>query len=164
MDAARSMRRMGRDVTICYRRSMDELPARKEEVNHALEEGIKFALLTNPKEIIVDDDAYVKGIKVVDMELIDGDQERKSVKEIENSEHEIECDIVIMAIGTTPNPTLTNNSSLKIDNRGLIVVDGTKTSEEGVFAGGDVVTGSATVILAMEAGKKAALEIDDYLN
>lgn len=98
------------------------------------------------------------------MELIDGNQERKSVKEIENSEHEIECDIVIMAIGTTPNPTLTNNSSLKIDNRGLIVVDGTKTSEEGVFAGGDVVTGSATVILAMEAGKKAALEIDDYLN
>lgn len=164
MDAARSMRRLNRDVTICYRRSMDELPARREEVNHAIEEGIEFALLTNPKEIIIDDKEFVKGIKVVDMELVDNGEKRKSVKEIPGSEHVIECDLVIMAIGTTPNPSLINNSDLHHDNRGLIEVNGTKTSKNGIFAGGDAVTGAATVILAMEAGKKAALEIDEYLN
>lgn len=164
MDAARSMRRLNRDVTICYRRGMDELPARREEVNHAIEEGIEFALLTNPKEIIIDDNELVKGMKVVDMELVDTGEARKSVKEIDGSEHIIDCDIVIMAIGTTPNPTLINNSDLHHDSRGLIEVEGTKTSEDGIFAGGDAVTGSATVILAMEAGKKAALEIDEYLN
>lgn len=164
IDAARSMRRLNRDVTICYRRSMDELPARREEVNHAIEEGIEFALLTNPKEIIIDDNDFVKGIKVVDMELVDNGEARKSAKEIRGSEHIIDCDIVIMAIGTTPNPTLVNNTDLLHDSHGLIEVDGTKTSDDKVFAGGDAVTGSATVILAMEAGKKAALEIDEYLN
>ena len=164
MDAARSMRRLGREVMICYRRSMEELPARKEEVNHAIEEGIEFKILTNPKEIMVDENNDVIGIKVVDMELVDGSEDRKSVKEIPNTEHIIPCDIVIMAIGTTPNPTLINNTNLKTTERGLIITEGTKTSHDGVFAGGDAVTGSATVILAMEAGKKAAMEIDEYLN
>ncbi len=164
MDAARSMRRMHRDVTICYRRSMEELPARKAEVEHARDEGIKFQLLTNPKEIIVDDNNNVIGLKVVDMELIDNGEERKNVKEIAGTEHIIEADIVIMAIGTTPNPTLIKHSNIEHTEKGLITVDGTRTSMEGVFAGGDAVTGSATVILAMEAGKKAAMEINDYLS
>lgn len=164
MDAARSMRRLNREVVICYRRGMNELPARKEEVDHAIEEGIEFVILTNPKEIIIDENECVKGIKVVDMELVDSGGSRKGVKEIPNSEHIIDCDMVIMAIGTTPNPLVINNSDLKSDNRGLIEVDGTKTSEKGIFAGGDAVTGAATVILAMEAGKRAALEIDEYLN
>lgn len=164
MDAARSMRRLNRDVTICYRRSRVEIPAREAEVSHAMEEGIEFDFLTNPKEILVDDKGFVKGVKVVDMELIDNNEARKSVREIPNSEHIIDCDIVIMAIGTTPNPTLIHNTNIEHTDRDLIIVDGTKTSKKGVFAGGDAVTGAATVILAMEAGKKAALEIDEYLN
>lgn len=164
MDAARSMRRLNRDVTICYRRSMEELPAREAEVSHAMEEGIEFAFLTNPKEVLVDDKGFVKGIKVVDMELIDNNEARKSVKEIPNSEHIIDCDIVIMAIGTSPNPILIHNTNIEHTDRDLIIVDGTKTSKKKVFAGGDAVTGAATVILAMEAGKKAAFEIDEYLN
>ena len=161
MDAARSLRRLGMNVTICYRRSRDEMPARLEEVNHAYEEGINFTYLVNPKEIIVEDNK-VAGIKVVDMELIDTGETRKSVREIEGSVHDISCDMVVMALGTTPNPTLLKTSNIKTKDN-LIIVDGTKTSEESIFAGGDAVTGAATVILAMEAGKKAAHEIIEYL-
>ena len=162
MDAARSMKRLGRDVTVVYRRSMDEIPARRAEVHHAIEEGVQFKFLTNPVKIMVDNDNFVKGILVVDMELISG-EERKNVKAIDGSEHVIDADIVIMALGTTPNKLAINNSDIKT-NDGLIVVDGVKTSINNVYAGGDAVTGAATVILAMEAGKKAAEQIIDNIN
>ena len=163
MDAARSMKRLGRNVVIVYRRSMDELPARRAEVEHAIEEGIEFKFLTNPVKILVDDTDTVTGIEVVDMELIPSDEGRKNVKVVDGTNHVIDADIVIMALGTTPNKLAINNSDIET-NKGLIVVDGVKTSVDNIYAGGDAVTGSATVILAMEAGKKAALEIIENIN
>lgn len=163
-DAARSMKRLGSEVHLVYRRSMEEFPARHEEVVHAKEEGIIFDLLTNPVKIITNDNNFVTGVEVVDMELGMPDESgRASVKEIQGSNHIIEADMVIMALGTSPNPLVTSNLDIEM-NKGLIVVDGTKTSIDGVFAGGDAVTGAATVILAMEAGKQAAKEIMEMCN
>ena len=165
MDAARSLRRLGINVHLMYRRSMDELPARKMEVSHAMEEGIVFDLLKLPKEILVDDDNNVIGMKVVDMKLGDIDESgRRSVYEDLDSIHDIKCDMVVMALGTSINKEVLKNSSIKINDKGLIEVDGNKTSYDNVYAGGDAITGSATVILAMEAGKKAALEIKESLD
>jgi len=168
MDAARCAMRLGaKEVSIVYRRSLDELPARKEEVEHAMEEGIKFCLLTNPVEILGDDNGFVKGIKCVEMELGEADasgRRRPVVKE--NSEFTIDCDSVIMSIGTSPNP-LIKQTTEGLDTKpwGGIVADETsgKTTKERVYAGGDAVTGAATVILAMGAGKNAAEAIDEYL-
>lgn len=162
IDVSRSLKRLGLDVTIAYRRSREEMPARLEEIKHAYEEGINFIYLVSPKEIVVDGNK-VTGIKVIDMELIDSNETRKSVKEIEGSEHIISCDMVVMALGTSPNEAILRSSNLDRTSDGLIIVDGTKTSEDKVFAGGDAVTGAATVILAMEAGKRAAKDIIEYL-
>ncbi len=160
MDAVRSLKRLGIDAHLMYRRSMEELPARAMEVEHAKEEGIKFDLLTNPVEIVVDNDNNVKGMKVVDMVLGEvGEDGRRSVVEDPKSLHEVKCDMVIMALGTSPNHGALKNSKIKLTDRGLIDVKNTKTSLKNVYAGGDAVTGAATVILAMEAGKKAAKEI-----
>lgn len=168
MDAARCALRLGaEEVYIVYRRSETELPARAEEIEHAKEEGIIFKMLTNPVEILGDDDMFVKGIKCVSMELGEPDESgrrRPVVKE--GSEHTIDVDCVIMAIGTSPNPLIRNTTEgLDTDRHGCIVVKGESglTSREGVYAGGDAVTGAATVILAMGAGKSAAEAIDEYL-
>lgn len=164
MDAARSLKRLGIDVHLMYRRSMDELPARKMEVNHAMEEGIVFDVLKLPKKILVDDDNNVIGMEIVNMILGDVDDSgRRSVIEDINSNHNIECDMVVMALGTLTNHEAIKDANIKIDDRGLIVVDDSRTSIDNIYAGGDVVTGSATVILAMEAGKKAALKIMESL-
>ncbi len=167
MDAARCALRMGADnVYIVYRRSMAELPARKEEIEHAEEEGIKFMLLTNPVEITGDKDGFVNGMTCVDMRLGEPDASgRRRPIEIEGSEHEIKCDCVIMALGTSPNPLIRSTTEgLETNKRGCIVADETcMTSKKGVFAGGDAVTGAATVILAMGAGKKAAEAMLDYM-
>lgn len=164
MDAARSLRRLGRDVTIVYRRSENDAPARKEELKHAKEEGVEFRFLTNPKEILVDDDGYVSGIRLVKMETFDDGKMKSSVREINNTEFDMECDMVVMALGTTPNPVVQNGSDIKVTDKGLIITEDTKTNIDKVYAGGDAVTGAATVILAYEAGKKAARKIiDDIL-
>lgn len=164
MDAARSLRRLGRDVTIVYRRSENDAPARKEELKHAKEEGVEFRFLTNPKEILVDDDGYVKGIRLVKMETFDDGKMKSSVREINNTEFDIECDMVVMALGTLPNKQVQNGSDIKVTDKGLIITEDTKTNIDKVYAGGDAVTGAATVILAYEAGKKAAKKIiDDIL-
>ena len=165
MDAVRSLKRLGVDAHIMYRRGEEELPARLMEVNHAKEEGIVFDLLTNPKEILVDENNNVKGMRVVNMVLGEaGEDGRRSVEEDPSSIHDIECDMVVMALGTSPNHEALKESDIELSDRGLIVVDGTKTSLSNVYAGGDAVTGAATVILAMEAGKKAASEIMEALN
>ena len=178
MDAARTALRLGADkVYIVYRRSMEEIPARKEEVEHAEEEGIKFEILRNPVEILVysnpDDrrdpkNGFVTGIKVRKCELGEPDEKgRRRPVEIEGSEYVIEVDCVIMAIGTSPNPLIKNTTAgLEVNKHGGIIVEETtgKTSKEGVYAGGDAVTGAATVILAMGAGKTAANAIDEYLS
>ena len=167
MDAVRSLKRLGIDAHIMYRRGEDELPARRMEVNHAKEEGIVFDLLTNPKEVLVDENNNVKGMKVVNMVLgEEGEDGRKSVEEDSSSIHDIECDMIVMALGTSPNHEALKQSDIKLTDRGLIFVedDKTKTSLSNVYAGGDAVTGAATVILAMEAGKKAAAEIMEALN
>ncbi len=159
-DAARSLRRFGKKVTLMYRRTKKELPAREAEVGHLLEEGIELLELTNPIKVLVNDDFNVVGLEVMKMELTEKDESgRRGVREIEGSNSKFACDMIVMALGTSPNPLSTIDSDVKKDNKGLIIVDGTKTSDDKVFAGGDVVTGAATVILAMEAGKKAALEI-----
>ena len=167
MDAARSALRLGADkVYIVYRRSADEMPARREEVHHAVEEGIEFKYLTNPVEILGDESGKVRGIKCLKMELTEPDQSgRRGVKPIENSEFEIEVDAVIMAIGTSPNPLIRSTTpGLETNRRGCFVVDENMlTSRKGVYAGGDAVTGAATVILAMGAGKSAAKAIDEYI-
>lgn len=167
MDAARTALRLGAKSTIVYRRSMEELPARVEEVHHAKEEGVNFELLTNPVEILEDEKGNVKGIKCIRMELGEPDESgRRSPKEIPDSEFTIECDTVIMSLGTSPNPLISSTTSgLEINKRKCIVIDENtgKTSVEGVYAGGDAVTGAATVILAMGAGKVAAKAIDEYL-
>ncbi len=167
MDAARTALRLGAETHIVYRRSEKELPARAEEVHHAKEEGIVFDLLCNPVEIIADENDNVKSVKVINMELGEPDEKgRRRPVEIKGSEHEIECDMVIMALGTTPNPMLPKNTKgLDTDKKGCIVHDEetTATSLKGVFVGGDAAIGAATVILAMGAGKKAAIGIDNYL-
>ena len=167
MDAARCAKRMGADeVFIVYRRGRNELPARAEEVHHAEEEGIEFRLLNNPVEILGDIDGKVVGLKCVRMKLGEPDASgRASVTPIEGSEFVMVADAVIVAIGTTPNPLLrTTTPGLETNRKGCLVVnEDAMTSREGVYAGGDAVTGAATVILAMGAGKTAAKAIDEYL-
>lgn len=165
MDAARTALRLGAEVHVVYRRSEAELPARVEEVHHAKEEGVIFDLLQNPTEIIVDENGWVSGIRIIKMELGEPDESgRRRPVEIPGSEYEIEADTVIMSLGTSPNPLISSTTKgLEINKRGCIISeDNGATSKEAVFAGGDAVTGAATVILAMGAGKAAAQGIDDY--
>ncbi|MBE5844176.1 MAG: NADPH-dependent glutamate synthase [Butyrivibrio sp.] len=168
MDAARTALRLGAEVHIVYRRGEEELPARKEEVEHAKQEGIIFDLLCNPVEILEDENGWVKGCKCIRMELGEPDESgRRSPVEVAGSEFEIECDAVIMSLGTSPNPLISSTTAgLDINRRKCIVAEEEtgKTSKDGVFAGGDAVTGAATVILAMGAGKAAAKGIDEYLS
>ena len=160
MDAVRSLKRLGVDAHIMYRRSDEELPARRMEVEHAKDEGIVFDMLTNPVRIVTDENNNVTGMEVVNMVLGEvGEDGRRSVTEDESSLHTVDCDMVVMALGTSPNHEALKYSDIELSDRGLIVVEGTQTSLDHVFAGGDAVTGAATVILAMEAGKKAAKEI-----
>ena len=167
MDAARTALRLGAEVHIVYRRSEAELPARVEEVHHAKEEGIIFDLLTNPIEILVDENDAVKGMKCIRMELGEPDASgRRRPVEIPGSEFELELDTVIMSLGTSPNPLISSTTiGLDINKRKCIIADEDtgKTSKDGVYAGGDAVTGAATVILAMGAGKAAAKGIDEFL-
>ena len=166
MDAVRTAKRLGAEAVIVYRRSEAELPARVEEVHHAKEEGIEFKMLTNPTKVLGDDKGWVVGLNCVKMELGEPDASgRRSPIEVADSDFQIDCDVVIMALGTSPNPLIAaTTDSLETTRRGCIVAteDG-QTSREGVFAGGDAVTGAATVILAMGAGRKAAKAIDNYL-
>ena len=168
MDAARTALRLGAEVHIVYRRSEEELPARVEEVHHAKEEGIIFDLLTNPTEILADENGWVSGIKCVRMELGEPDASgRRRPVVIEGSEFLMEVDTVIMSLGTSPNPLISSTTKgLEVNKYKCIVAEETfgQTSKEGVFAGGDAVTGAATVILAMGAGKAAAKGIDAYLS
>ncbi|MGN1444808.1 MAG: FAD-dependent oxidoreductase, partial [Eubacteriales bacterium] len=177
MDAARTALRLGADeVSIIYRRSMEELPARREEVEHAMEEGIQFRLLNNPVEILgynnPDDrrdpkNGFVRGIRCIRMELGEPDAKgRRRPVEVPGSEFELDVDCVIMSIGTSPNPLIKSTTKgLDVNSHGGIIVEEETglTSREGVYAGGDAVTGAATVILAMGAGKTAARAIDEYL-
>ena len=167
MDAVRTAKRLGAEATIVYRRSEAELPARVEEVHHAKEEGIEFRMLTNPTQILGDEKGWVRGINCLKMELGEPDASgRRSPVEVAGSDFEIACDVVIMALGTSPNPLIAaTTENLETTRRGCIVADEAGcTSRPGVFAGGDAVTGAATVILAMGAGRKAAAAIDEYLN
>ena len=167
MDAARTALRLGAEVHVIYRRSEAELPARAEEVHHAKEEGIIFDLLTNPVEILTDDKDWVTGIRCIRMELGEPDASgRRRPVEIPGSEFEIEVDEVIMSLGTSPNPLISSTTDgLDVNRRKCIVSEEEtgKTSKEGVYAGGDAVTGAATVILAMGAGKAGAKGIDEYI-
>ena len=168
MDAARTALRLGAQVHVVYRRSEAELPARAEEVHHAKEEGIIFDLLTNPVAILEDEQGNVTGIRCVKMKLGEPDASgRRRPVAIEGSEFDTEVDAVIMALGTSPNPLIhSTTKGLDVNKRGCIVAEESigKTSREGVYAGGDAVTGAATVILAMGAGKAAARGIDEYLS
>ena len=167
MDAARTAKRLGAEVHVVYRRSEAELPARAEEVHHAKEEGIIFDLLTNPVEIVTDENGWVKGCTCIRMELGEPDASgRRSPVPVEGSEFTIDCDAVIMSLGTSPNPLIKKTTAgLEVNKRGGIIVNESEmTSRDGVFAGGDAVTGAATVILAMGAGKAAAKGIDEYLS
>ena len=165
MDAARCAKRLGvEEVTIVYRRSMEELPARKEEVEHAMEEGIEFRLLTNPVQVLGDEEGWVKGIECVKMELGEPDASgRRRPIEIPDSNFVIDIDCMIMAIGTSPNPLIRSTTKgLETNRKGCLITDENGlTTREGVYAGGDAVTGAATVILAMGAGKVGAAAIDD---
>ena len=167
MDAARTALRLGAEVHIIYRRSEAELPARVEEVHHAKEEGIIFDLLTNPVEILTDDKDWVTGIRCIRMELGEPDASgRRRPVVIEGSEFEMEADTVIMSLGTSPNPLISSTTiGLDINKRKCIIADDETgaTSKAGVYAGGDAVTGAATVILAMGAGKAAAKGIDEFI-
>lgn len=166
MDAARTALRLGAEVTIVYRRTEVELPARKEEVRHARQEGIRFQMLANPVELLGDGDGRVRAVRCVRMELGEPDGSgRRSPIHVPGSEFDVEADTVIMALGTSPNPMIVRSTGgLETDRRGCLVADaGGATSREGVFAGGDAVSGAATVILAMGAGRKAAASIDRYL-
>ena len=166
MDAARTALRLGAEVHIVYRRTEAELPARKEEVHHAIEEGIIFDMLTNPVEVIGDEKGWVKALKCIRMELGEPDESgRRSPVPVEGSEFEIETETVIMALGTSPNPMISRTTAgLETNRRGCLVADEKgATTRPGVFAGGDAVTGAATVILAMGAGRTAAKAIDEYI-
>ena len=167
MDAARTALRLGAETHIVYRRSEEELPARVEEVHHAKEEGVIFDLLTNPTEILVDENGWVKGMKCVKMELGEPDESgRRRPQVIEGSEYELELDTVIMALGTAPNPLISSTTKGLDTNKWKCIVaeeETGATTKPGVFAGGDAVTGAATVILAMGAGKAAAAGIHEYL-
>ena len=166
MDAARTALRLGSETSIVYRRTENELPARKEEVHHAKEEGVEFMMLTNPVEILGDEKGWVRGIRCIRMELGEPDESgRRSPVPVPGSEFEMETDEVIMALGTSPNPLIAKTThGLETNRRGCITADENgATSRPGVFAGGDAVTGAATVILAMGAGRKAAAAIDKYI-
>ncbi|SCY41020.1 glutamate synthase (NADPH/NADH) small chain [Lachnospiraceae bacterium XPB1003] len=167
MDAARTALRLGAEVHVVYRRGESELPARAEEVHHAKEEGIQFDLLRNPVEIIGDENGWVNGIKCIKMELGEPDASgRRKPVEVPGSEFVIDVDTVIMALGTSPNPLISSTTKgLDVNAKKCIVADDCgKTSRDAVYAGGDAVTGAATVILAMGAGKTAAKAIDEFLN
>ena len=166
MDAVRTAKRLGAEATIIYRRSEAELPARQEEVHHAKEEGIEFRMLTNPTRVLGDDKGRVRVLSCVEMELGEPDESgRRSPVVKQGSDFDVECDVVIMALGTSPNPLLKQTTAgLETTRRGCIVADESgATTREGVFAGGDAVTGAATVILAMGAGRRAAKAIDEYV-
>ncbi len=166
MDAVRTAKRLGADATIVYRRGEAELPSRVEEVHHAKQEGINFRMLTNPTEVLGTEDGWVRAINCVEMELGEPDQSgRRSPVVKANSDFELECDVVIMALGTSPNPLIAaTTKGLETNRWGCIVANEQgATSREGVFAGGDAVTGAATVILAMGAGREAAKAIDEYI-
>ena len=166
MDAARTALRLGSEVHIVYRRTEAELPARREEVHHAAEEGIVFDMLTNPVEILGDDKGWVKALRCIRMELGEPDESgRRSPVPVPGSEFEMEADTVIMALGTSSNPLIAKTTAgLETTRRGCIVADPDgATTRKGVFAGGDAVTGAATVILAMGAGRTAARAIDGYI-
>jgi glutamate synthase (NADPH/NADH) small chain len=166
MDAARTAKRLGADVTVVYRRTEKELPARREEVEHAMEEGINFKFLTNPLEI-KGKDGWVDSIVCEQMELSEPDESgRARPVSVPDSNFEVEADCVIMSIGTSPNPLIKSTTDgLEVNKRGGIVVEEgkMKTSRDGVYAGGDAVTGAATVISAMGAGKLAAKSIHEYI-
>lgn len=165
MDAARTALRLGADTTIVYRRTEKELPARAEEVHHALEEGIHFAMLTNPVEVLGNEKGEVTAIRCIRMELGEPDESgRCSPVPVEGSEFEMPADTVIMALGTSPNPLIASTTEgLETNRKGCLVTsEDVVTTRQGVFAGGDAVTGAATVILAMGAGRKAAAAIDEY--
>ena len=168
MDAARTALRLGAEVHIVYRRSEEELPARVEEVHHAKEEGIIFDLLTNPVEILEDENNWVCGIKCVRMELGEPDESGRRRPVVKpDSEFVMDVDTVIMSLGTSPNPLISSTTEgLEVNKWKCIVADEEhgKTTKEGVYAGGDAVTGAATVILAMGAGKAGAKGIDEYLS
>ena len=168
MDAARTAIRLGAEVTVVYRRTEAEAPARLEEIEHAKEEGVKFSFLTNPVEIIPDEHGWVKKIRCIRMELGEPDEKgRRRPVEIPDSEFEIEADTVIISIGTSPNPLISQAiPGLELNRwKGIVTEEETgATNKEGIYAGGDTVTGAATVILAMGAGKKAAKAIDEMLN
>ena len=164
MDAVRCLKRLGVETHLMYRRSEEELPARKMEVEHAKEEGIIFDLLTNPTKVLTDDNNNVIGLEVVNMILGEpGEDGRRSVTEDESSKHVVNCDMVVMALGTSPNHEALKESNIVLTEKGLIETENSKTSLDNVYAGGDAVTGAATVILAMEAGKNAAKEIINSL-
>ena len=166
MDAVRTAKRLGAEAVIVYRRSEAELPARVEEVHHAKQEGIEFRMLTNPTAVLGDEQGWVRGLRCVEMTLGEPDASgRRSPVVKEGSEFEVACDVVIMALGTSPNPLLSATTpGLETDRRGCLVADEAgSTTREGVFAGGDAVTGAATVILAMGAGRRAAEAIDRYI-
>lgn len=166
MDAARTARRLGADVTVVYRRTEKELPARVEEVHHAKEEGIVFRMLTNPVEVLGNEKGWVRGLTCIRMELGEPDASgRRSPVPIPDSNFDIETDVVVMSLGTSPNPLIASTTPGLDTNRWhcLVADENGATTRPGVFAGGDVVTGAATVILAMGAGRKAAEAIDKYL-
>ena len=166
MDAARTALRLGADVTIIYRRGEKELPARAEEVHHAKQEGVKFQLLTNPTRVIGDENGWVKGVECIRMELGEPDESgRRSPQPVAGSEFVIDTDALIVALGTKINRLIADTTpNLETDKKGRLVTSGeTATSRAGVFAGGDVVTGAATVILAMGEGRRAAKAIDRYI-
>ena len=167
MDAARTALRLGAEVHVVYRRSEEELPARKEEVHHAKEEGIIFKFLNNPAAIKADENGWVSSMEIIKQELGEPDASgRRSPQPIEGSNYDLDVDTVIIAIGQSPNPLIRHTTpGLDTQSRGGIIVneETMETSKDGVYAGGDTVTGAATVILAMGAGKKAAAAIDQKL-
>ena len=167
MDAARCARRLGSEVHVVYRRSLEELPARKEEVEHAMEEGIIFDLLNNPVAVLGDENGHIRAVECIRMELGEPDESgRRRPVPVEGSNFVIDADCMIMAIGTSPNPLIRHTTpGLEVNRKGCLIVDENEmTAKDGVYAGGDAVTGAATVISAMGAGKKAAAAMHEYLS